>query len=65
MHGAQVNNDESEIRKYLLNSLNNLKTKMKTLTICVGNPNNYAGYSILSKKSETIESGLGFMGTDG
>jgi hypothetical protein len=35
---------------------------MKTLTIVVGNSNNYTGYSVLSGKSEAVESGYGFMG---
>jgi hypothetical protein len=34
---------------------------MKTLTIVVGNSNNYTGYSVLSGKSEAVESGFGFI----
>jgi hypothetical protein len=38
---------------------------MKTLTIVVGNSNNYTGYSSLSGKSEAVDSGYGFMGIVG
>jgi hypothetical protein len=38
---------------------------MKTLAIVVGNSNNYAGYSILSGKSEAVESGFGFNHIEG
>jgi hypothetical protein len=38
---------------------------MKTLTIIVGNSNNDIGYSILSGKSEAVESGFGFMDIEG
>jgi prefoldin subunit 5 len=48
-----------------LNVLKQLKSKNKTLTIVVGNPNNYIGYSVLSGKSEAVESGYGFMGIVG
>jgi hypothetical protein len=34
---------------------------MKTLIIVVGNSNNYIGNSILSGKSEAVESGFEFM----
>jgi hypothetical protein len=37
---------------------------MKTLTIVVGNSNNYTCDSILSGISEMVESGFGFMGLD-
>jgi hypothetical protein len=35
------------------------------LTIVVENSNNYTGYSVLSGKSEAIESGFGFIGITG
>jgi hypothetical protein len=38
---------------------------MKILTIVVGNSNNYTGYSVLSGKSEAVESGYVFMGIVG
>jgi hypothetical protein len=34
---------------------------MKRLPIDVGNSNNYTGYSILSDKSEAVESSFGVM----
>jgi hypothetical protein len=34
---------------------------MKTLTIVIGNTNNYTGFSKLSGKSEAVESGYGFL----
>jgi hypothetical protein len=34
---------------------------MKTLTIVIGNTNNYTGFSVLSGKSEAIESCYGFL----
>jgi hypothetical protein len=61
----QVNADNTEFKEYVLNALKNLKSKMKSLTIVVGNSNNYTGYSILSGKSEAVESGFGFMGIEG
>jgi hypothetical protein len=51
----------NEFKEYVLNALKQLKSKMKTLTIVVGNSNNYTGYSVLSGKSEAVESGYGFM----
>jgi vacuolar-type H+-ATPase subunit I/STV1 len=50
-----------EFEEYVLNPLKQLTSKMKTLTIVVDNSNNYTGYSILSGKSEAVESGYGFM----
>jgi hypothetical protein len=38
---------------------------MKTLTIVVGNSKNYPRYSLLSGKSEDVESCYGFMGIVG
>jgi hypothetical protein len=35
---------------------------MKTLPIVVGNSSNYTSYSVLSGKSEAVESGFGFLG---
>jgi hypothetical protein len=46
----------------VLNALKQLKSKMKTLAIVVGNSNNYTGYSLLSEKSKAVESGYGFLG---
>jgi hypothetical protein len=54
-----------EFKEYVLNALKQLKSKMKTLIIVVGNSNNYTGYSSLSGKSEAVESGYGFMGIIG
>jgi hypothetical protein len=45
-----------------LNALKQLRSKIKTLTIVVGDSNNYTGYSVLSGKSEAVESGYDFMG---
>jgi methyl-accepting chemotaxis protein len=42
-----------------------MKIKMKTLTIVLGNSNNDTGYSVLSGKSEVVESSFGFMGIVG
>jgi hypothetical protein len=55
----------NEFKEYVLNAIKQLRSKMKTLTIVVGNSNNYTGYSSLSGKSEAIESGYGFMGIVG
>jgi hypothetical protein len=55
----------NEFQEYVLNALKHLKSKMKTLTIVVGNSNNYTGYSALSGKSEAVDSGYGFMGIVG
>jgi hypothetical protein len=49
----------------VLNALKQLRSKMKRLTIWVGNSNNYTGYSFLSGKSEAVESGYGLMGIVG
>jgi hypothetical protein len=38
---------------------------MKTLTIIVGNSNNYTCNSILSGKSKAVESGFVFMAIEG
>jgi hypothetical protein len=54
-----------EFKEYVLIALKQLGSKMKKITIAVGNSNNYTGYSILSGKSEAIESGYGFMGIVG
>jgi hypothetical protein len=59
-----IENDD-EFKNYILNALKQLKSKMKTLTIVVAHSNNYTGYSVLSGKSEAIESGYGFMGIVG
>jgi hypothetical protein len=50
-----------EFKEYVLNALKQFRYKVKTLTIVVGNSNNYTGYSSLSDKSEAVESGYGFM----
>jgi hypothetical protein len=55
----------NEFKEYLLNVLEQLKSKMKTLTRGVGNSNNDTRYSVLSGKSEAVESGYGFMGIVG
>jgi hypothetical protein len=41
-------------KEYVWNTLKNIKSKMKTLTIVVGNSNNYADYSVVSGKSEVV-----------
>jgi hypothetical protein len=38
---------------------------METLTIVVGNSNNYTRNSVISGKSEALESGFRFMGVVG
>jgi hypothetical protein len=38
----------NEFKEYILNALKQLKTKIKILTIVVGNSNNYTEYSVLS-----------------
>lgn len=48
-----------------MNALTKLKSKKKTLTNVVDNSNNYISHSILSGKSETFESGFGFIGIGG
>jgi chromosome segregation ATPase len=52
----------NEFKEYILNALKQLRSKMKTLTIVVGNSKNYTRYSTLLGKLEAIESGYGFMG---
>jgi hypothetical protein len=59
VQSEKVNADDTEFKEYLLNALKNLKSKMKSLSIVVGNSNNYTSYSILSGKSEAVESGFG------
>jgi hypothetical protein len=44
--------------------LKNLKSKKKTLTIVVGNSNNYTGYSIFIGKSNAVASRFEFMGIE-
>jgi hypothetical protein len=61
----QVNNDDIEFKEYVSNGLKYLKSKMKTLTIIVGNSNNHIGYTILLGKSEAVETGFRFMGIEG
>jgi hypothetical protein len=61
-------NESSEdynFKDYVLNALKNLKSKLKTLTIVVGNSNNSCGDSIYSGKTEALESGYGFMSISG
>jgi hypothetical protein len=53
---------DNNFKDYVLNALKNLKSKLKTLTIVVGNSNNSCGYSVYSGKAEAMESGYGFMG---
>jgi hypothetical protein len=55
----------NEFKEYILNALKQLRSKMKTLTIVIGNSNNYIEYSFLFGKSEAVESGYGFMGIVG
>jgi hypothetical protein len=61
----QVNDIDIESREYILNTLKNLKSKKKMLTIVVGNSNNHTGYLIISGKSEEVESAFGFIGLEG
>jgi hypothetical protein len=56
---------DPNFKNYVLKALTNIKSKLKTLTIVVGNSNNYMGYSVLSGKSGAIESGFGFIGITG
>jgi hypothetical protein len=56
------NDMDNNFKDYVFNALKHLKSKLKTLTIVVGNSNNSCGYSVYSGKSEAIESGYGFMG---
>ncbi|GMO19588.1 MAG: hypothetical protein Ta2E_10590 [Mycoplasmoidaceae bacterium] len=56
---------DPDFNEYVLKTLKNLKSKIKTWTIFVGNSNNYTKYSVLSGKSEAIESGFGIMGIVG
>jgi hypothetical protein len=37
----------NEFKEYVLNALKQLRSKIKTLTIVVGNSNNYIGYSFI------------------
>jgi hypothetical protein len=55
----------NEFTEYVLNELKQLRSKMKTLTIVLGNSNYYTRYSSLSEKSEAVESGYGLMGIVG
>ncbi|GMO13052.1 MAG: hypothetical protein Ta2E_01900 [Mycoplasmoidaceae bacterium] len=57
----EIFSDDSDFKDYILNALKNLKSKIKTLTVIVGNSNNSTCYSILLGKSEVVESGFGFM----
>jgi methyl-accepting chemotaxis protein len=52
---------DNNFKDYVLNALKNLKSKLKTLTIVVGNSNNSYGYSVYSGKAEAMQSGFGFM----
>jgi hypothetical protein len=52
----------NEFKEYVHDALKQLRSKMKTLTIVVGNSNNYTGYSSLSGKSEAVESDYISMG---
>jgi hypothetical protein len=56
---------DNNFKNYVLNALKNLKSKLKTLTIVVGNSNNSCGYSVYSGKTEAMESGYGFMSISG
>jgi adenine C2-methylase RlmN of 23S rRNA A2503 and tRNA A37 len=58
-------NDNLECREYLLNTLKNLKSKMKKLANLICNSNNYTGYSIFASKSEEVETDFSFMGVKG
>jgi hypothetical protein len=67
---SQLLNQSSDVidnnfKNYVLNVLKNLKSKLKILTIVVGNSNNSCGYSVYSGKLEATESGYGFMGVSG
>jgi hypothetical protein len=67
---TQLLNESSDVmdnnfKDYVLNALKNLKLKIKTLTIVVGNSNNSCGYSVYSGKAEAMESGYGCMGISG
>jgi hypothetical protein len=55
----------NEFKEYVTNALKQLKSKMMTLTIVVGNSNYYTCYSVSSGKSKAVESGYGFMGIVG
>jgi hypothetical protein len=60
-----VSDNDPNFKNYVLNALKNIQSILKTLTIVVGNSNNYTGYSVLCGKSEAIESGFGFIGITG
>jgi hypothetical protein len=67
---SQLLNESSDLmdnnfKDYVLNELKNLKSKLKTLTMVVGNSNNSCGYSVCGGKAEAMESGYGFMGISG
>jgi hypothetical protein len=66
---TQLLNESSDIdcnfKDYVLNTLKNLKSKLKTLTIVVVNYNNSCGYSVYSGKSEAMESGYDSIGISG
>jgi hypothetical protein len=51
----------NEFKEYALNALKQLKSNRKTLTIEVGNSSNDTGYSVLSGKSQAVESDYGFI----
>jgi hypothetical protein len=53
---------DNNFKDYVLIALNNLKSKLKKLTIIVRNYNTSCGYSVYSGKAEAMESGYGFMG---
>jgi hypothetical protein len=59
------NDMDNNFKDYALKAVKNLKSKLKTLTIVVGNSNTSCGYSVYSGKAEAMESGYGFMGISG
>jgi hypothetical protein len=64
LNNSTIDNDPN-FKNYVFNALKNIKSKLIKLTRVVGNSNNYTGYSVLSGKSEAIESGFGFIGITG
>jgi hypothetical protein len=58
---SSSNDMDNNFKDYILKALKHLKSKLKTLTIVVGNSNNSCGYSVYSGKAEAMESRYGFM----